>query len=516
MASIDLDSSVSLREIVRVIFRQKWAILGLYFAIVLGVGAYCFFWPPSYEAHQRFLVRVDRDDPIVTTDQDPVVRTLSRQRIPEEDLNSEVAVMTSEPVIRRTVLDTELHKQPTHWLVRAITAPFDALESAYNDFHGKPSGDAISGTMERLLRKMTVEPEKRSSVLQVGVRWGDPNMALQLMTRISENYLNHHLALHRSPDTVSFFREQVEHKRSELADVERQIARIRPGANIAAIAVERELLVRQATEAEAEWRRARAAEAEAAARVKSQAEQLRNLPERVITDERSSVNQNAIGTLRAHVLELQLKHTAILQKYQPTHAIVKQAEDELAQAEAMLQKEINASTYEKTTSVNIVAQNLEKEYRVSQAQLNSSSALTASLAKDAEEWRGRANSVKLDAVTLEQLERNRRATEESLAIYLRRLEEARAQEAMSHVRIVNVVPVEAPGVDFSPVKPNVKLLMKLALGLGLILALGFGFLREIIDPRVRSEADIESSLGIPLLVTVTGIESRRRRRRVTA
>jgi uncharacterized protein involved in exopolysaccharide biosynthesis len=182
----------------------------------------------------------------------------------------------------------------------------------------------------------------------------------------------------------------------------------------------------------------------------------------------------------------------------------------------MLQKEINASTYEKTTSVNIVAQNLEKEYRVSQAQLNSSSALTASLAKDAEEWRGRANSVKLDAVTLEQLERNRRATEESLAIYLRRLEEARAQEAMSHVRIVNVVPVEAPGVDFSPVKPNVKLLMKLALGLGLILALGFGFLREIIDPRVRSEADIESSLGIPLLVTVTGIESRRRRRRVTA
>ena len=83
--------------------------------------------------------------------------------------------------------------------------------------------------------------------------------------------------------------------------------------------------------------------------------------------------------------------------------------------------------------------------------------MTASLEKDAAEWRGRANSVKLDAVTLEQLERNRRATEESLAIYLRRLEEARAQEAMSHVRIVNVVPLEAPGVDFSPVKPNVKL-----------------------------------------------------------
>jgi uncharacterized protein involved in exopolysaccharide biosynthesis len=512
MATIEIDSSVSARDIVRVIFRQKWAILGLYAAIVTGVGAYCFFWPPSYEAHQRFLLRVDRDDPIVTTDQEPVVRTISRQRVTEEDLNSEVAVMTSEPVIRKTILDTDLDKQPTHWLVRAITAPFDAMENFYNDFHGKPSGDAVSITMDRLLRKMTVEPEKRSAVLQVGLRWGDPAMALRLMTRLSENYLNHHLALHRSPDTVSFFREQVEHKRAELADVEAQIARIRPGANIAAISIERELLVRQATEAEAEWRRARAAEAEAAARVKSQSEQLRNLPERVITDERSSVNQNAIGTLRAHVLELQLKRTAILQKYQPTHALVKQAEDELAQAEAMLQKELHAATYEKTTSVNIVAQNLEKEYRVSQSQLSSSAALTSSLEKNAAEWRTRAQSLKLDAVTLEHLERNRKAAEESLAIYLRRLEEARAQEAMSHVRIVNVVPVEAPGVDFSPVQPNVKLLMKLALGLGLILALGFGFLREIIDPRVRSVVDIEKSLGVPLLATVSGIDTRRRPR----
>ena len=83
MASIDLDSSVSLREIVRVIFRQKWAILGLYSAIVLGVGLLLLL-APSYEAHQRFLLRVDRDDPIVTTDQDPVVRTFSRQRITEK------------------------------------------------------------------------------------------------------------------------------------------------------------------------------------------------------------------------------------------------------------------------------------------------------------------------------------------------------------------------------------------------------------------------------------------------
>ncbi|MBC8165303.1 MAG: hypothetical protein H7Y20_05445 [Bryobacteraceae bacterium] len=512
MATVEIDSGVSLRDIVRVLFRQKWAIIGLYAAIVLGVGAYCFFWPPTYEAHQRFLVRVDRDDPIVTTDQDPVVRTLSRQRITEEDLNSEVAVITSESVIRKTVLDTDLHKKPTHWLVKAITSPFDAMETLYNDFHGKQSGDALSAAMDRLLRKMDVEPEKRSSVIHIALRWGDPETALQLLTRLSDNYLNHHLTLHRSPDTVSFFEKQVEEKSAELAGLEKQVAAIRPGANMAAVNVERELLVRQATDAEAEWRRARAAEADASARVKSQAEQLQDLPGRVITDERSSVNLNAIGTLRSHVLELQLKRTAILQKYQPTHVLVKQAESELAQAETMLQKETSAATQERTTSVNIVAQNLEKEYRVSRSLLSSSTALKSSLEADLKDWRARAERLKLDAVTLEHLERSRRATEDSLSVYRKRLEEARAQEAMSHVRIVNVVPVEAPGVDCSPVKPNTRLLLRLAIGLGLILALAFGFLLEIIDPRVRSEADVESCVGVPLLVTVSPVASRHYKR----
>ena len=138
------------------------------------------------------------------------------------------------------------------------------------------------------------------------------------MTRLSDNYLNHHLApqnLRTLP--VSFaIRSSTNGPNSRTSNAKSLVSVRAPISRQSMLSAN--CSFGRQPEAEAEWRRARAAEAEATARVKSQSEQLRNLPERVITDERSSVNQTAIGTLRAHVLELQLKahcHLAEISAY---------------------------------------------------------------------------------------------------------------------------------------------------------------------------------------------------------
>ena len=82
--------------------------------------------------------------------------------------------MTSEPVIRKTVSIPNCTNSRRTGLSARLPRRSTPWRALYNDFHGKPSGDALSVTMDRLLRKMTVEPEKRSSVLQVAFRWGDP------------------------------------------------------------------------------------------------------------------------------------------------------------------------------------------------------------------------------------------------------------------------------------------------------------------------------------------------------
>ena len=86
MSDIQLSTSgMSPREFAAVFFRQKWAIGAFYLIVLLTVATYCFFWPPTYEAGVRFVVKNDRQEQIMTADQDGV-RMVTRQPVTEDDL----------------------------------------------------------------------------------------------------------------------------------------------------------------------------------------------------------------------------------------------------------------------------------------------------------------------------------------------------------------------------------------------------------------------------------------------
>ncbi|MCU0875104.1 MAG: hypothetical protein MUE50_22455, partial [Pirellulaceae bacterium] len=285
--------AVSPGEFLRVLLKRKWAILGFFASLMTGLSLYCFFWPPTYEARQRFLVKVDRDDPLVSPDQNTAIRTMSRARILEDDLNSEAAILLSEPVLRRTVEQTGLDKLPVHWLLRIVNIPLEAIGDVYDSWHNKPKPSAAVVAIERLARKTEVRPEKKSAILQVSVRWGDPRAALMLLEKLSANYLEQHLVTHRGPETAKFFQDQVERKRKELANVDLMIAAVRPGASLHGVEMERELSLKTAAATEESWRKAKASEAETSARLRSTTEQLKALPERIVKSERNVVNQTA-------------------------------------------------------------------------------------------------------------------------------------------------------------------------------------------------------------------------------
>jgi capsular polysaccharide biosynthesis protein len=78
---------------------------------------------------------------------------------------------------------------------------------------------------------------------------------------------------------------------------------------------------------------------------------------------------------------------------------------------------------------------------------------------------------------------------------------------MNRTGIINVVAIGPVWADPNPVKPNTSLLMKLAIGMGLIVAIGFGFVLEILDHRLKSDSDAESYLGVPVLTALDQYDS---------
>jgi len=499
----DLESNlpvISLDDALAVLFRRKLSILMVYTSVVLASAAYCFFWPPTYEAGVRFLVKHDREEPVLSAD--PAgVRMLNKQVVSEDDLNSEAAIMQSPVVLEKTVRDTGMMNLPDHWLIRLINTPIAFITDVYNEYHGQTGPEALARATDRLGRKLLVEPEKKSAILDVRLRWGSPEYARMVLDKLTANYIQHHTEVHHVADSQTFFLAQVNQKKAELAELERQIEALRPGATLGNITLDRELLTRQANDFESEWRKARVLKAQSEARVEGAASELVGLPERIVTEEKPMVNQLAIGTLKGRVLELQLKVTELEKKYQPGNTLLLQAREELKNAEAMLAAETADVFSQKTTDANRVLQTLRQDLAQNRTGLKSAAALEGAMRKEYEEYRQRLDAYNAQSRRLQSLDRERRTVEASLVQYQRQYEAARAADGMNRTRMLNVTPLEPVWVDPVPVKPNSMLILKLALGAGLVSAIGWAFLLELLDHRIRSPRDIEMHLGTPVLAT---------------
>ncbi len=494
MASIDVSvPNLSGRQILRMLSRRRYVAILTYALIVLGSAAYCFFWPPSYAAGVSFLIKRDREEPILSSDEHSI-RTLTRQSLTEEELNDEAELVQSGPVLEQTVRDLHIAELPEHWAIRLLNAPLQFVNGIYNEYHQKPTIDATHAAMERLARKLEVTPGKKSDVLEIHVLWGDPEFARQIVNRLAVHYEAAHQQLHSAPDTLRFYQEQFGRAQADVQQLESQIEHIHPGALLGGLQAEKDMSLHQAAEFEAEWRKTQARKSELEARLASRARDLAGLPERIISDDKTQTNPLALGTLKNQILELELKHSQLLAKYKPENFLVQEAEHDLAKARSMLAAERAEVYHEQTTTTNKVAEALKQDLLWQRGEDASTGALADELKNNAALYADRLQRLNRDGARLQQLQLLRQTAQESMLQYARRYEEARIQSAMNRTQFVNVAPIGPAWATYSPVKPNTMLLLKLALGTGIFVALGLALAVDLLRGHVHEPADLAGIL----------------------
>jgi uncharacterized protein involved in exopolysaccharide biosynthesis len=94
------------------------------------------------------------------------------------------------------------------------------------------------------------------------------------------------------------------------------------------------------------------------------------------------------------------------------------------------------------------------------------------------------------------LELDERLASESYAFFLRRYEEARVREA-SAIDEIRIVSPAIPALY--PIKPVKAAFAGMSFAVALVAAIGWALMREFLDPRVRTTADLDEMLGVPLL-----------------
>lgn len=428
----------TLRDAVAPLFRQRKTAILIFLGVFGGVAVTGLLMPRKYEAEMKIFVNRDRAEAVVTPDVATAVAPVPS--VSEDDLNSEVELLTSRDLLDRVVLSCGLEPSDNSGWARASRRLFGGMSQAVQ----------LANSERALRNALTVEPLQKTTVIRVAYSSRDPQLAARVLRTIATLYQEKHAAVHQPTGSFTFFEEQTAQYQSQLADAEaRQIAFNRREGTVDP-AVEQQLALEQLSKFEAEQQQDQSEADAAAARVRALRVEEESSPKRQTTQMRETGNAQLMAGLQNTLLSLELKRADMLVKYDPSYPPVKDVETQIEETQKAIQTAERSPVSEITTD-RVPAQDwIATEVAKAEADRAEFSAAAESMRTTIRHYQTAAE--RLDDInrTETDLTRAVKTAEDNYLLYLRKREEARISDALDRQRIVNVSIAEPPTAPALP------------------------------------------------------------------
>ena len=307
--------------------------------------------------------------------------------------------------------------------------------------------------------------------------------------------------VHRPSGEFSFFEQQTAESRRQLEDSKRNLLRFTEEHGVVAAAQQRDLAVARVSELQAGASQTKVELAETQQRIAELEWLLAELPERTTTQVRTADNPELLRALKSNLLDLQLKRTELLMKFEPNHRLVREIDQQIAQAQTAIAAESLTPVRDETTDKNPQYEWAKSELQ--QARVQAKALLARETATEAQAAAYTAIAEKLGeaAVTQDDLQACEKAAQENYLLYVKKQEEARMDDALDERGIVNVAIAEEPVVPALPVWSP---LAVIALGFigSLTAGTGAAFVADYLDPAFRNPDDVLAYLDAPVLASL--------------
>jgi uncharacterized protein involved in exopolysaccharide biosynthesis len=471
------------REIATILFRHKRLFMGIFLLIFIGGVAYAILMP-SYRAEMKLLVRRGRIDPALTPTQ-TVSPAFDHEEISEEEMNSEMEFVRDDSILREVVLETGLAEKPL-W-----------LSSRRNDAQEARTQMAV----QRLAKKLDVLPVRKSRLITIAYSSGNPELSAAVLRRLSDAYIKKHAEMRRPSGQQTFFETQMQQARRALDAAQRRLMDFSRKNGIVSAELERDLMLQKLSEAEAGDLAARASIAEATERTHVLESKLSNLPERRVVQVRNTDNQQLQEKLKSKLLELELRRTELLTKFQPSYRLVQEVEDQIKQTKSAIQAEELKPLRDETTEQDPEYQWAHSEALKSQVELDALEERHVIELKQIFGYRHAAQKLGENAIIQHDLEQNLKAAEDKYLLYVNKREEARIGDSLDQNGMLNVTVAEAPHVPVLPLWPLWSSTFAAMFG-AMAVGTGCAFAADYLDPSLRCPEDVMQVLGTPVLAAL--------------
>lgn len=488
-------NTLGINYFLEILFRRKKIfvkVAAIVFGIVILGTA---LWPSVYESTAEILIQDNRAELLVSPSiQSDVTKeaTVIANPVSQEDLNSELELLTSLQLIRAAVKDRpteEGYNGPGAFIVKALMTILSLPESTYGALHDAAPVTARDRWLLKIRRHLDPEVIKRSNVIEITYSAHDARWSQELLARLLNQYLEYHARISHDPEAEIFFKRQAQQLKGQLHASEESLRAYQLQSGITSLPDQNQAVVDQLSELQLDYQKNGVQLASAHQQVSSLESLLETTPER-IEKETKSVQNLALVQLKPQVMQLKAERAQLLSRYQPNSLMIRQIDAKVAEAQKIIDHEDHLEIQERSTDLNPVWVTIDSNLAVAKASEQALQAGQKDLATRVAQTQDRVAQMVNSGVELGRLQRQVQTDTDAYLTYTRKSEEARVAQGLNTSKILNVSVSQPPEVPLKPTFP----ILWLNLLVGVILAIGFGmwaaYSEERGDPKIYSAAAI--------------------------
>jgi len=490
-APIDLPS-VSLRDILRTALRRRWPMLGILLGAILASLAYLAIESASYTANTKVMVRVGREKlSTLTLPQISAGNFIFNERA--ENVNDEIEIMRSAgvmqrdfPVLRGKLEELAAAAPPPSPLRQVINFGKDTAREAVRlalwplrAITGRRDLAPEEALYEQLSRSLLVAPVRETNVFAVGFSWGEPHFAAFALNTILDAFVQEHIRIQSAvAQAADFYRDRAAMADADLAALNAEVEAHGRRVGTPDPISEKGVVLSLTTNLERDMAQARVAEDQARRR----AEELRRI---AATDSGwpgtpavPNVQLTQLSDLDTRYAELATRRTAALTQLRPTAREVRDLDQQIETLRRQKFAALLAYFEDRATT--------EQE-------------MQRAIATRLEESRARLQQLQVLEAQFVQLQSRREQMLLRAREYRQQIDHLGLLRALDNAQQISARVLSPALPPLLPTWPRAGLLLGIALGLGLLLAVAYTVFAEFFDRTVSTERDAERVLGIPVV-----------------
>ena len=515
------DSILSLRDILKIIFKRKRLIAGVFLVALLTSIILSFLMPPTFESTATILVRrsnLETEEPQIGASQQGAP-TSYRHIAQADEMNTAISVLRSRDLVIAAIDRIALTKEQFYrvrdfrryvrstWLWIGETLGTIWKEVKYFIGLSRRSTPEEIRIIKRerfvdlVYKAVVVEQVPDSDVLRVGLRVSDPVLAKRFAETLSELALAWHDEKFRQSGNFSFFGAQVKKAGGDLERLEKELALTRQELNLISIEDQRLLIIKNRFQSQADLNGIYERIAGIKAGISKINAMIADEPSTATLTKEIEINP-LWEQISRKITELELSRIDNAAKHSKESRV-------LSDIDATLKgwnTNLNQMPPKRESVVVKGINSIHQAIRMKRMELEAEMAILVAEARQTEQT---IDAHDLDLKRLNEgsyriadLERRVHTQATVYQQYLKDAELARIAEAKQQARLANLNIIQAPPLPVRAFKPRKRIIILIAGACGLLFGIAWAFAVEMNDTSLDSEADIRRHLSAEPLVTI--------------